>query len=297
MRSSASSRYRSLSEPLRSPSPPFFAPRCVRAANSRLVCALRLSRSAVGSSFGLCVGPPEFCSFLAMISSTLGRGKIGTKVAIEIGQMVKKIVSFAAITFLVFGCSRSGKVQRNQQQYQTVQEGSASGVTSTINAPGETTPPMTNTNVDTTTNLTLPTNPAPLGTIPSGGSMASAMPGTPPAPAGAPAASAQPSRPRTSTRPTPVTNAPVVTDTVGSTTPPMPRERAPQPAPPREQRPPTDTAATDTAAPPPPTDTMMTDTSSTTSTSPSTDTKKKDDGKKKDGDQPPPPPTATDTRG
>jgi hypothetical protein len=210
--------------------------------------------------------------------------------------MVKKIVSFAAITFLVLGCSRSGKVQRNQQQYQTVQEGSASGVTSTINGPGETTPPMTNTNVDTTTNLTLPTNPAPLGTD---GSMASAMPSAPSYPVGTPA-TAQPSRPRTSTRPAPVTNAPVVTDTVGSTTPPMPRERAPQPTQPREQRPQTDTSATDTAAPPPPTtDTMMTDTSSTT-TSTSTDTKKKkDNGKKKDGDQPPPPPppTATDTRG
>src|SRR4051812_30243740 len=212
--------------------------------------------------------------------------------------MVKKIVTLAAITFLVLGCSRSGKVQRNQQQYQTVQEGSASGVTSTINAPGETTPPMTNTNVDTTTNLTLPTNPAPLGTIPGGGSMASAMPSAPSYPVGTPGI-AQPTRPRTSTRPAPVTNAPVITDTVGSTTPPMPRERAPQPAPPREQRPQTDTSATDTAAPPPPTtDTMMTDTSSTTS--PPTDTKKqKDNGKKKDSDQPPPPPppTATDTRG
>src|SRR3954453_8056906 len=263
-------------EPFRLPSLPFFAPRCVRAANSRLVCALRLSRSAVGSSFGLCVGPPEFCSFLAMISSTLGRGKIGTKVATEISQMVKKIVSFAAITFLVLGCSRSGKVQRNQQQYQTVQEGSASGVTSTINAPGETTPPMTNTNVDTTTNLTLPTNPAPLGTD---GSMASAMPSAPSYPVGTPGV-AQPTRPRTSTRPALVTNAPVITDTLGSTTPPMPRERAPQPQP-REQRPQTDTAATDTAAPPPPptTDTMMTDTSSTTSTSTSTSTDAK---KKKD---------------
>jgi hypothetical protein len=198
--------------------------------------------------------------------------------------MTRKIVTFAAVAFLIFGCSRSAKVQRNQQDYQTVQEGSASGVTSTINAPGETTPPLTNTNVDTTTNFTLPTNPAPLGNDTAGGSMASAMP--PSYPAGTPGMAP---RPRT-TRPT---NALVVTDTVGSTTPPMPRERTTQPAP-REQ---TDTAATDTTAPPPPTDTTMTDTSSTTSTSSSTDAKKKkDDGKKKDGDQPPPPPP-TDTRG
>lgn len=196
--------------------------------------------------------------------------------------MTRKIATLAAIAFLIFGCSRSAKVQRNQQDYQTVQEGSASGVTSTINAPGETTPPLTNTNVDTTTNFTLPTNPAPLGNDTAGGSMASAMP--PSYPAGTPGMA--PPRPRT-TRPT---NAPVVTDTVGSTTPPMPRERA--------TRPQTDTSATDTmSTTPPPTDTMMTDTSSTTSTSSSTDTKKKkDDGKKKDGDQPPPPPP-TDTRG
>gem|GEM_PF-524216 len=232
------------------------------------------------------------------------KGKFGTKTAIEISQMTQKIATLAALAFLVLGCSRAGsKVQRNQQQYQTVQEGSASGVTSTINAPGETTPPLTNTNVDTTTNFTLPTNPAPLGTDTAAGSMASAMPGVAPSnPAGTPGMPA--SRPRTSTRPAPVANAPVVTDTIGSTTPPMPTQHT-APAP-REQRPQTDTAATDTVAPPPPTDTMMTDTSSsTTSTSSSTDTKKKkDDGKKKDSNNdqsdqppPPPPPTATDTRG
>ena len=161
-----------------------------------------------------------------------------------------------------------------------MQEGSASGVTSTINGPGETTPPLTNTNVDTTTNFTLPTNPAPLGTDTALGSMASSMPTVPSYPSGTPGMPPQ-SRPRTSTRPAPAANAPVVTDTVGSTTPPMPKESA---APPREQTDtsvPTDTATT---APPP------TDTTDTTST-------KKDDGKKKDEPPPPPPPTATDTRG
>src|SRR5258706_10548262 len=94
--------------------------------------------------------------------------------------MTRKIAPLAAIAFLVFGCSRSGKMQRTQQDYQTVQEGSASGVTSTINPPGETTPPpLTNTNVDTTTNFTLPTNPAPLGNDTAGGSMASSMPAAP----------------------------------------------------------------------------------------------------------------------
>src|SRR5207237_844407 len=83
-------------------------------------------------------------------------------------------------------------------------------VTSTINAPGETTPPLTNTNVDTTTNFTLPTNPNPLGNDTAGGSMASAMPSYP---AGTPGMTT--TRPRTSPR---ITNAPVVTDTIGSTT-------------------------------------------------------------------------------
>lgn len=58
-------------------------------------------------------------------------------------------------------CSRSGKIERNQQQYDSVQEGSAQGVTSTINGPGETSPPLTTstatgTNVDTTTAFTVP---------------------------------------------------------------------------------------------------------------------------------------------
>src|SRR5205823_4219388 len=167
--------------------------------------------------------------------------------------MTEKIATIAVIAFLVFGCGRSRQVQRNQQQYQTVQEGSASGVTSTINAPGETTPPLTNTNVDTTTNFTLPTNPNPLGNDTAGGSMASAMPSYP---AGTPGMTT--TRPRTPPR---INNAPVVTDTIGSTTLPMPRERTS--APPREH-PPTDTAATDTSTTTPPTDTMMTDTSSTT---------------------------------
>jgi len=197
--------------------------------------------------------------------------------------MTRKIATLACIAFLVLGCSRSGKVQRSQQQYQTVQEGSASGVTSTINAPGETAPPLTNTNVDTTTNFTLPNNPNPLGNDTAGGSMASAMPATTTYPAGTPGMPPA-TRPRTAPR------APVVTDTIGSTTPAMPRERAPQPAVRDRQQ--TDTAATDTmSTTPPPTDTAMTDTSST-------DTKKKDDAKKQDSDPPPPPPpTTTDTRG
>src|SRR5437867_2036717 len=59
-------------------------------------------------------------------------------------------------------CGRSGKMERDQKQYDVVHEGDAnSSVTSTLNAPGETTPPVTSstitgTNVDTTTAFTVP---------------------------------------------------------------------------------------------------------------------------------------------
>jgi len=88
---------------------------------------------------------------------------IGTQAANDGSQMTRRIALFAAAAVLVFGCSRSGKMQRGQQQYDVVKEGSASGVTSTINGPGETAVPATDTSADTTTNFTLPTNPNPLG--------------------------------------------------------------------------------------------------------------------------------------
>jgi hypothetical protein len=49
------------------------------------------------------------------------------------------------------------------QQYETVQEGSAAGVTSTIHGPGETLPPITGTNADTTTDFALNPNVPPAG--------------------------------------------------------------------------------------------------------------------------------------
>ncbi|HKO57158.1 MAG TPA: hypothetical protein VJ276_14880, partial [Thermoanaerobaculia bacterium] len=66
---------------------------------------------------------------------------------------MKTILPLAVAALLLAGCHRgSSQVQREQQQYEVVQEGAASGVTSTINAPGDTTTaPITGTNVDTTT--------------------------------------------------------------------------------------------------------------------------------------------------
>ena len=117
-------------------------------------------------------------------------------------------------------------MQRDQQQYDVVQEGSANGgVTSTINGPGETPPALTTstatgTNVDTTTAFTVPgtatatTSTAPPGTI--AGSLPDSSTGFP----------------------------------SGYTPRPKPR--------PRPATPPPTTTATDTATPPPPTDTTGT---------------------------------------
>src|SRR5689334_6691623 len=129
--------------------------------------------------------------------------------------MTRRIASFLFIAALASACGRSQSAQRKDQNYQVVQEGQASGVTSTINAPGETTPPITNTGADTTTNLTLLDNPAPLGTQ-GGSNVAGTLPTTT-APAAAAPTAVQRGVP-TSTQP-PMTSAttpsaPMTTDTV-----------------------------------------------------------------------------------
>jgi len=48
-----------------------------------------------------------------------------------------------------------GAMRADQARYETVEEGSASGVTSTIAGPGESIPPLTGTNADTTTAFAL----------------------------------------------------------------------------------------------------------------------------------------------
>src|ERR1700686_1793555 len=176
--------------------------------------------------------------------------------------MIRKIPTLAAFALVVIGCSRSAKVERGQQQYDVVQEGSASGVTSTINGPGETTPPITNTNADTTTNFTIPTNPNPLGNDTAGTALSGSVPAPITTTAMTSTASPRPLRPRVYTPP------------------PRPQELRPEPA--------TDTTMTKTD-----TDTATT-TTDTTTTSPKTTTSS-NPKKKSDEEQPPPPPT--DTRG
>src|SRR5437764_6676733 len=200
-------------------------------------------------------------------------------------DMTRRMASFLLFAALVSGCGRSQPAQRKDQNYQVVQEGQASGVTSTINGPGEATPPMTNTGVDTTTNLTLLDNPAPLGTqgtsnvagtLPQATTTAPAAPRTAPTSTPPPMISATPS-------------APTTTDTVGSSQPqPRHRPRPPQSPPQTDttatQAPPrTDTTATQA---PPPTDTSKTDTTKT-DTGQKTDSTKTDTTKT--DTQPPPP--------
>jgi hypothetical protein len=178
------------------------------------------------------------------------------------------------VALALAGCRGQNQAQRSKPNYEVVQEGSVSGVTSTINGPGETKLPATDTNVDTTTNFTLPTNPNPLGNETAGSTMAGSLP-----PAPTTSTAPRPTHPRTDARGMASANAPVVTDTIGTTTPPMPKER--RVAPPPE----TDTSAT----------TSTTDTVETTTTS--DPKKKKDDANQQQVPPPPPPTDTTGTRG
>ena len=200
-------------------------------------------------------------------------------------------------------CHRGSTTQTHQQQYETVQEGSASGVTSTIQGPGETLPPITGTNSDTTTAFALNPNlagaapvsaqptPTAMGTVPRqpmGG--VSPFPGTP---ATAPVTSAPASQ-----LPPTMTSASTSASSSASTPRATPAREVPRPVPPPQQ---TETVAppppqqTDTVAPPPPP--QQTD---TTATEPppehheqqqnNDDAQNTDTSQQTDTEEPPPPP-------
>lgn len=159
------------------------------------------------------------------------------------------------IAVALVGCGRgTSRLNRDQQQYDVVQEGSASGVTSTINAPGETTPPITGTNADTTTAFSLPMGGVPsngqpgtiAGTLPTDTTGAMVYPpGMPPRPV--------------AQHPRPVAQQPVQVQQPAMTSaqPEQPqqteRQPEPQPAQPSTQSPPA--PETTTQAPPPPPET------------------------------------------
>ena len=184
------------------------------------------------------------------------------------------------IALVVFAaCGSDSRNPSDQKEFEVVQEGSASGVTSTIAGPGETLPPITGTNADTTTAFTI--DPNAVSATPTPGTLAGTLPPSYPSqPAYVPPSSPSPSympprreaeRPMTSSSPAPAQ--------------PQPTESAPP-----QQTPTTDTAATQqqppqqtqTAAPPP-------------SAQPKEE--QEEDEPEQAEEEPPPPPTTTDTRG
>lgn len=139
----------------------------------------------------------------------------------------------AAAILLASGCGRSNSnLRRDQKNYEVVEEGQASGVSSTISAPGEVEAPvlpMTGTNADTTTAFTLPNTSTTTPTAPPG-TIAGTFPSTTPPP---------PPRPR------PAAPAPAPPPPTDTATPPPPPADTTQP---QEEPPKTDTQ-------PPPTNT------------------------------------------
>ncbi|HEX8411191.1 MAG TPA: hypothetical protein VF883_20185 [Thermoanaerobaculia bacterium] len=181
----------------------------------------------------------------------------------------------------------------SQQGYEVVQEGSASGVTSTIQGPGETLPPLTGTNADTTTAFSIDPNavagaPAPQQTP---GTLAGAMPSYPPPMTSSttrppvnytpPAQQAQPvtrmpsSQPRT--QPSPSYQQPQQRSV----------QQEPAQQPPAQQQPP----AADPAVTQPPTSTAPPPTQTAPQQEAESDQEQEEEAEE------PPPPTTTDTRG
>lgn len=185
--------------------------------------------------------------------------------------MIRTIgIVFAAAALAA--CRGNGALNRRSQQYNVVQEGSASGVTSTINGPGETPPPVNPTPItgtdaaaDTTTNFTLPTPQA--GKAQQPGNLAGTLP--PPDASGRMGVAPPPRRtPQIQPRVTPEPSEPPAYSPRTRPTPPPTETSTAPPA----TDPSTAAPATTTAAPP----------TSTDSTQPL---------------QPPPPPTTTAMRG
>jgi hypothetical protein len=168
--------------------------------------------------------------------------------------MRPKQLGVILLIFAAVSCGRQQKMQRDQQNYDVVQEGATGTATTTLAAPGETAPPATATNVDTTTAFTLPetattTSTAPPGTIAgslptsTGGSIGQYTPQ--PRPVARPHVE-RPQEPIPPMNSSTSTIAPTTTDTIPPTTTtdtaPPPKKDKKQDQPP----PPTDTTATST---------------------------------------------------
>jgi hypothetical protein len=173
------------------------------------------------------------------------------------GVMRDKLSAAVIVFMLAAACGR-GSMTRDQKNYETVEEGSASGVTSTIQGPGETLPPITNTNSDATTAFAFDPNAYPNQTptavpttstayVPPTTYPTTTHPTTtyapPPPPVRRPPPPPPPPATTTTAEPEPEPTPPPPTDTSTTTA---------EPAPPPPPPPATDTAATSTEEPPPP---------------------------------------------
>jgi hypothetical protein len=205
---------------------------------------------------------------------------------------MKKTLIFPLI-FVGLGvaCGGDDGARRGNQTaaFETVQEGSAAGVTSTIQGPGEALPPVTGTNADTTTAFSIDPTVAsavpPPNVAPGSGTLAGTMPSQPSYPP-----------PMTSAAPPPQRSYPQ----------PQPQRAYPQPQPqqqprpvereqPQPQQPATDTAVTTPQQQPPVTHTNP---SPQQQQPPATNTNPpQEEDSEEAEEEPPPPPTTTDTRG
>lgn len=190
-------------------------------------------------------------------------------------KTLKKLALTGLVVLAAVACGGRDDAKKQDPNYETVQEGQAAGVTSTIHGPGETVPPMTGTNADTTSAFTinpaLATAPATppgtlAGTLPSQPYGGTVSPGYVPRTAPSAQQQAQPaitqptSEPQrdntTSTAMNPATTTTTAEPVPTTSNPAPPTEPAPPPptqthtdAPPPEK---SDTTQTDTAPPPPP---------------------------------------------
>ena len=197
----------------------------------------------------------------------------------------KLIFPLIFVGFGVVACGGDEARRGDQKAFETVQEGSAAGVTSTIAGPGEALPPITGTNADTTTAFSIDPNVAsatPGAVAPSSGTLAGTLPSS--------------ASPMMGTTSYPRSAPPAMTSSTPARNYPATPQRQPQPRPletdPPEQPPATDTSASGTAQPqpqqPPPAN----------NTNPPAEQKpppQQED--EEEEEEPPPPPTTTDTRG
>jgi hypothetical protein len=185
------------------------------------------------------------------------------------GFSMKNKLIYPLVVIVLAACGGDGEGGKKVagQQYETVQEGSAAGVTSSIAGPGETLPPITNTNADTTSAFALNPSAAPAAAPAEqqSSAMAGTMPQSQPAYSGGASPSYNPApsynAPQGSASPAPQRQAYVPPMTSSSRPAPAPRyqpapsrtEPAPQPPAQSEEPAATGPAPSDSADAPQPT--------------------------------------------